>query len=677
MLTTVTKSCLPPEARAHVQLWTQRMEQLSTLGRGWTKQAGPLAKQWGVGKATLVRYKYAYDAEGIMGLVDKRKFGKYLDGGDVRGLPPQFLVYWQSLNDRFQRNNGGARQSYRVLMDTLRQWRRGNQASTIPGYTEPPDNQSGCLHPRGWSYENLTKHLPDQAESAFARQGRSAAKKYLPKVYTTRVGLDVGQVLVIDDQYHDVNVVWRNGQVARPLSFDLMDLFSGYEILDGFQPRLEKGDGTKMGLKEEDAFWLILTHLTQHGYRADIGTHIVVERGTASVRNELAEGFLAASDGKIIVDKGGVDNRPLKGLLYDGPAKGNFRFKASRESLFNLTRNLSAMLPGAVGRNRAEAPEEQQAIVRYVERLLKHVPRERWDLLKLPILDEAQFLAIMADLKEALRNRTWHNLEGWTALGHTKTLFRLPEWSDEEWIPIEQMQAELLKLPAERAELLSIALASTAEDRQLITTRPMSPREVWDAGKHKLTKLSPWAWNQIMPARMAHTRHVEDCRELRVYGGPEILRYDARAKSTTGRDIMLRPGEQFLLYVNPFSPGTALCCDTTGAAVGLLHQIVPMTRIDHAAVMSRMGQVKQMTADIEAPVARRAEGLAAERAEQREHNDRLVKGLPVTPKEHEARSHQKATARAAAAIFDEEPEAPATALQSPALQEDGPSFFDS
>ncbi|WP_256200536.1 hypothetical protein [Verrucomicrobium spinosum] len=178
------------------------------------------------------------------------------------------------------------------------------------------------------------------------------------------------------------------------------------------------------------------------------------------------------------------------------------------------------------------------------------------------------------------------------------------------------------------------------------------------------------------PARpYAHVRHVED-REIRVYGGGEILRYDAHAKTSTGRDIMLRPGEQFMIFSNPLSPDIALCCDTTGAAIGLLHRIVASTRIDHAAVISRMGRVSQMNADVEAPVAHRAEALAAERAEQQEHNDRVIKGLPVTPKEHEARTKRKAAAREAASILDEEPVMIIPATTPAPDAGDGCSIFD-
>lgn len=658
MLTTATLACLPAEARSHVQLWTARMQTLMALGRGWTRHAKTLAAEWGVSEATVVRYYYLFEAEGPTGLINKKKYGKYLGHGEVRGLPEPFLEYWKGLNERFQRN-GGARQSYRVLMDALRQWRKGNPAAAIPGYSEPPRNQTGQLHPKGWSYENLTRHVSHLTELTLARQGRGKAKALLPKVYTTRVGLEVGQVIVPDDQEHDINIAWDSiGQVARPMSFNLMDLLSGYEIIDGYQPKLTRADGTRMGLKEEDLFWMFLTHFTDNGYRADVGTWAIVERGSATLRAELAKGFADASNGKIIVEKGGVDNRPLKGLLYDGPARGNFRFKASRESVFNLWRNMVAALPGATGRNRDESPEEHQAIIKYCDKLLKRVPEERRHLIDFHILTEAQFIALMRDLRNALNERTWHNLEGWRELGFTRTMFRLPEWGDDQFVPIEEMQKQLLTLPPDRAELLSLAFASQSQSEKLIVQRNLSPREVWDAGKKHLTKLSPWAWNLAIPARLAHTRHVEDNREILIYGGPQVLRYDARARSATGRDIMLRPGEQFLVYVNPLAPDTALCCDTTGAAVGLLHRIVPMTKIDHAGVIRRLGEVRQMTADIEAPVARRAESLAQERKEQQEHNDRVLQGLPVTPAEHEARTRRKATQREATSIFDHAPSAP-------------------
>ena len=224
----------------------------------------------------------------------------------------------------------------------------------------------------------------------------------------------------------------------------------------------------------------------------------------------------------------------------------------------------------------------------------------------------------------------------------------------------QAMQQQMLSMPPERAMLVSTALS--LHQQTLTRSRKLSPAEVWQRGKPQLTRITPWQWNLIMPARMAHKVHVAPHREITISVGTscasserEKLRYDARCQSATGRDVMLRPGDEVLVYVNPHKLDVALCCDTSGAAIGLLHRIHVGTRLDLDAIHRRMGEVRQMTADIEKPIATRAEPLATERQAMNVHNERVVKGLPVTEDEHRAASERKKHARAAAAVFEADP----------------------
>lgn len=625
----IARSLLPTDAQTYLAIWELRMERLTSMGKGMTRFAREICGEWGVSFPTLMRLKKRYEDSGVMGLLDQRKWGKYLEG-ESKGLPLVFVEDWKKRQEKLQRGQT-IKHAWRCLIDDLLAWRKGDTSRAIPGYDAPPRNQPGTLFPAGWGYENLTRHQPDVAELAMARQGRSAAKKHLAKVYTTRFGIEPGQVLMVDDQWDDVLVAWNCGQTARPLRFDLMDFGCGVELLDGAQPRLEDEDGKKMGLKEDDVFWLILTHFVQNGYRADLKTHCIVERGTATLRAEVARGLFAATGGKIIVDKGGVDNRAVKGLLFDGPARGNFRFKASRESLFALRRTLMAALPAQAGRNKDEAPEEAGAIVKYVQRLFESVPQERWHLLRLPMLTQEQYYAICADLKQSLNHRRWHTLEGWDRLGYMESVYRLPGSADDEWIPLSHLQARLLTLPIAQAEELSLAIAMG--DEKLIHRLPKSPQMVWDEHKHKLTKLSMWAYSQVIPARMAHIRPVSS-QEIHIHGvGSEMLRYDARVKDLRGHYIMLTQGREYMVFVNPHLIDEALVCDLHGAAIGVMTRIIPFTRIDVDAFHSRMGVVKSMHAPVEAAVARLAEGKAKDRADMVKHNERVRKFEPITLKE--------------------------------------------
>lgn len=626
-------SNLPPAGQTHVTLWRARMEHLACCGRGWTNVAKRMEGEWGAKYATIVRYFTEYRKHGIAALLDQRKHGKYLGTGSHRRLPQVFVDFWQGLNERFQRRNGSGSTCYSVLMDQLKQWRRGVATAAIPGYDSPPKNQPGKDHPVGWSYSNLTRHLSEQVARDMARLGRGAAKRLLPKIYSTRVGIVPGQLIEIDDQWHDLQIAWNAGGVGRPLSFDLIDVASCFEIMHGVQPRLETDDGKKMGLREDDAFWLLLAYLSTHGYREDVGTTIIVERGTATVRTAFEEGLKLATEGKILIDRGSIDRRAVRGLLFDGPARGNPRHKALREGAFGYFRNLSALLPGATGRNRDEAPEEGEALVRYAEKLLRDVPPERRHLLRLPLLTEGQYMSLLWDIKQIMNNRTDHAMEGWEASGYTVTEFMLP--GTDQPLPLEHLQSRLLSMQAEdahKAELLTMAL--TDPKLGLIRPRRMSPREVWESHSSKLTKLPVWAWNMVIPAAMAHKRTINQSRELVLTGvAAEALRYDARAFNSSGREVRLRPGDEVLLFVNPYLPREILCCDVHGAAIGVLHQIEKVNRLDVEGFLKRAGQVKQMTADVEADVARRAEPLATEREAMVKHNERVVQSLPVTPQE--------------------------------------------
>ena len=645
-------SHLPPSAQAHVSLWTARMEQLARHDRGWTNVAKAVAPEWGVTYATAVRYFCAYRKHGIAALLDQRKFSRYLGSGRTKGLPAQFVDYWQGMNERFQRRNGSGATCYKLLMDQLKQWRRGVATAAIPGYDTPPRNQPGKDHPVGWSYNHLSRLKSEQVAQDMARMGRGAAKRLLPKIYSTRVGIVPGQLLEIDDQWHDIQIAWNAGGVGRPLSFDLLDVASCYEIMHGVQPRLEREDGKKMGLREDDAFWLLLSYLASQGYRDDVGTTIIVERGTATVRAAFEEGLKLASDGKILIDRGSIDRRAVRGLMFDGPARGNPRHKALREGAFGYFRNLSALLPGATGRNRDESPEEAEALVKYAEKLLRDVSPERRHLLRLPLLTEGQYMDLLWSLKQIMNNRTEHAMEGWEACGYVASEFILP--GTDQPLPLEHLQARLLSMQAEdpaKAELLTMAL--TDPKAGLIRTRRQSPREVWEAHASKLTRLPVWTWNMIVPVNMAHKRTINDSRELVVTGiTSDPLRYDARCFTSARREVRLRPGDEVLLFINPFMPREILCCDVHGAAIGVMHQIEKVNRLDVEGFIKRAGEVKQMVADVEADVARRAEPLATERAAMVKHNERVVSGEPVTPAEVSSSRLASRLQRTSHAVFE-------------------------
>ena len=650
----VLMSSIPDDAKLHVEIWRPRMEMLAQAGRGFTSIIKQHAGEWGAKPGTITRLYYAYQDHGIAGLLDKRSCGKFLEGGVSRGLPPQFIEHWRGMVERAQRGQT-MRHMHRILLDHLTQWRRGSKAHAIPGYDTPPRNQPGKNHPPGWSYDRLVQHMKGQrAELVLARQGRQALKQYLPKIYTSRVGLAPGQLIIPDDSWWDIDVAWNNGQVARPLAIDLIDVASACELLDGVMGRHVRGDGTKAHIKTEYTLWLLLAHFEREGYRADVGTHVLMEAGTATVDSAIRDAFARFTDSKIIMQAGKTDRRPLKDLYFDGPAKGNPRFKTVREGANHLLRTYASLLLAPVGRNRDEAPEEHPAIVSYVQKLMKAVPEHRRHLLKLPMLTEEQFHEIRMDLKAAVNNRTWHELEGWEECRYMRQEFQLPGWPGDHWQPFAMLQEILGELPPEKAQALSLAL--TTHRPPLIRPRRMSPAEVWDAHKHKLTRLPVWKRNLILPASMAFAARVREDRQIIIKHEGEMWRFDALCTTTRGDELQLRPGRDVLMFINPLDPQTALVTDVHNAALGISAQLITPTRLDHEGFLKRAAHRNTIAADIEHRVARRAGAIAAERAEMVQHNERVVKGLPVTDEE-------KATTRAAASVIDAETVTPATPSQ--------------
>lgn len=667
---------LPAKAQLHISTWVTRCELLDRGdGKCDTARAKQLCDSWGATLPTVLRYFYAFRDHGRMGLIDRRKYARFLNDGAVRGLPPQFVQHWKSMNERFQRENG-ARHCYRILLDQLTQWRRTRDAKyTIPGYPTPPDNAPGVRHPLGWSYENLTRHLPEVGQRALARQGRQAFKKYLPKILTTRVGLEPGELINGDDDYGDVNVLFGQ-DVGRPLHLSLVDVATVYRGLHGMAGRYE-ADGKMTALQQIHFFWLLLTHFETEGFHTQRGTTVVQESGTAHINAELRANFLHASEGKIQIDTGTVDRRALRGLLFDGPAKGNPRFKMI-EGTFSHFRTWTALLEGQTGRNRDEAPEEQTSLVRYAEKLLQLIPAEKHHLIMSPLMDVAQYTERYNLIKAALNNRTDHDMEGWEESGYMRAVFRLPEWVEQDkWAPLDQLNEVLSKMPRHEAD--EFITKMRLHPVPLFDRQRMSPREVWESTANKRTKLSVWKRHLVVPQHMARAVTVGDDRMIYIREDRQIKwAYIAMGEDVNGQKIILDRKQDLLLYVNPLNPGRALACNVHGKPLALLALYERPTRIDLDGFLKRKAERNEVAEVLEHEVSLRAGALTAERVLKAEHNLRLITNKPVTQAQKASGQAAQQAAAAAEDIYDADHAlAPAPALATtPPVPGDDLDIFD-
>ena len=567
----------------------------------------------------------------------------------------EFIDYWKSLCERNQRK---CRPAYRELIrryrnnDEISGYGRWQDAYRTKHGKEAPEGFVPDL-PDGWAYATLMRYAPSKFELTAARIGRSAASVYKPLVFTTRVGLECGQYLVFDDLEHDVkvNLLGVNKVALRPLELCCLDLFSACKIAWGMKPMIIGDDGTKEKIKEREMRFLLAYIMTRIGYRP-AGTTLLVEHGTAAIREPIEKILNDASDGAITVERSPMQGAPAIHGYYEGRGKGNFRFKAALESLHNLTHNELAMLPGQMGKDRDHSPEELHGRERVNNALIKAMaamPEARRNLLRLPFLSYFDFEDIANQVNQFINERTEHKLEGWIKSRLVTTEFRLG--TDHDWLPAEQ----LLTLPEHEREATNALVLQPGNTR----VRKMSPAEVWGRGKERFARLPGLVVPQILGEDLAAERKVgkngliefED-REL----GYEVFRYLAAVRSPDGAITRMAEGEKVLAFVNPFDPEEMHVCRAgtgKGAYMGVCKRWNTPCKADTEAVHQLMGAAAHEEKEMLAGLNARASGLVAARNDDEKHNQLVLAGAPVTEAEKEKDARIRRRIRSAEGNIEE------------------------
>jgi hypothetical protein len=206
----------------------------------------------------------------------------------------RFHEFWRTLGERNHQDWAAAHD------ELLKIWRSGydnvgKQYSAIPGYDKWPEADPFYGHPEGWSYANLMRHQSDRYDQVAARIGHAKASMHRLPVLTTRVDLQVGQYFEFDDHHFNQKVLFQS-KPMRPLGFGAVDVFSDCPLHPGFKPTLWDADEEKKRmLTEREFLWYVVAILTTVGYRADIGTELIVERGTAAIREDFEKRILSVT----------------------------------------------------------------------------------------------------------------------------------------------------------------------------------------------------------------------------------------------------------------------------------------------------------------------------------------------------------------------------------------------
>jgi len=588
---------LPAEVQADIELW---ITELQAVTKPIMASLARVAARMGVSLPTAVRKHHLWrKSRHWRTLVNKSKVP------EGRGLDDEFIHYWQGLCKQYGRKCKAAHREF------LRQFRAG---VPIPGIDATVSRKK---LPLGYSYDNLIRYRPSDFELAASRIGRSAAADFRPKIFLTRVGLSVGRRYLFDDMWHDFEVVTLGQRAPRRLlQLHAHDLFSGCQFARGLKARLkDELTGKSVNLSEKEMLFLVAHVLAEFGYHPD-GCTLLVEHGTAAIAEWIEKILFDLTAGRVTVERSGIEGASAFAGQYAGSSKGNFRFKASLESLGNLIHNETSNLiqfPGQTGSNsRLNKPEELHGRQRHADALIKAMtalPAERAALLRLPFLEVNQAKWLVEEIMERINQRTDHELEGWLDAGLTTMDFELPD------IGVISAQ-KFLSLPADKQAAL-----------QTIATplpRKLSPREVFDGGRSRLIRLRP--------EQVALLLRDVTGREVPV-GKDHLLTFDDETISPNPLRYLAHhfaPGDTFNVVVNPMSPNSAHLFDAKGAWVGVVSAWQTVRNDDLEGLHRQMGAAAQVERELLAPVAATGARITKRRIDDAQHNAEVIKGAHAT-----------------------------------------------
>lgn len=551
-------------------------------------------------------------ASGWRGAMD----GRALRAQDNVSRRIEFIKFWKGLCERHNRSNRSA------WHDLVMLWKSGE---VIPGYDEvgghPKEGMGGV--PDGWTYGNLCKHAPTKKELVLARVGRKRFEADSTSLWTTRVGVRCGQCYQFDDVWGDVKVFFGR-QFVRPLELGCIDLASTKRVMFGLCPQVREDD-KKTNLKERYMVWLALGLLSEVGYHED-GCTLIVEHGTAAIRDPLEQALLQATRDKVTIQRSGICDKPKMLGWYAGEGGGNPRMKGVLESLHHLYHSRVGMLPAQTGSNsRIDKPEHLAALEKYGKRLMTELEKfpaglvdELLSKLILPGLTLSRYHEMLFQFYQVIDGRDTHDLEGWEKSGFVKARWRLNEndcWHDQD-------------------ELANLDERQIAVWRSVVESKPgliqpvrLSPNEVW-ARRDRMKRIPQHALPGLLGPEMGREVTLRSrCIEFNdAEIDPDGLRYSSMATDPFGLQVLLKEGEKYLAFVNPFRPGSLLVTDGRGRYIGAAARIDRVQKLDQEAVFKAIGRsAHEQTVRMQQYRDRHAGDVTAHQ-EMLEHNDLVLQG---------------------------------------------------
>lgn len=529
-------------------------------------------------------------------LVRKYWLANSIDDSDLCSLPSDFVDFWRGLAGANQRK---CRPQRRALLRRLEQWRKGDPTAAIPGYDAPPPNlgrtsyTSPTSHPRGWSERNLYRLLatPEtRVELALQRIGTAAAIQLLPAIPGTRAGVRFLEYVMFDDVWLDRKIVVPGyPNPVRLLQLGCLDYATGVYLKFGQRPELPTDTGARERLKERDMKWLVAMILEEWGYPLDYDMHLVLEHGTATLREHDCRALFDWSGGRIKPCYSTMEGQLV--LAWEERGKGNPRAKAALESWHNLFHNENGALIGQVGKDRDHSPAALMGMEREARNLATSAafltPADRARL-RFPFADREQAHRETLEVVHRINTRTDHECEGFETILEWRLKGVEDTWRSE----------------AALASLCNSCNPSSSFNLDLIEwrSRKESPLE-------RLARIGANVpRGKITPGLLC--KFYEDCRVQKSLSSDGLFKF-----TFEGKEYIFGPGQglrgdvEYLGHFPPVDPGH-IHLTLDGAYIATLPRVRRIQRGDHQALAAA---IKHKHAELSARVT----------AVQRRHADKI------------------------------------------------------
>ena len=609
------------------------------------------AQNMGVPVKTARNRYDALQREGWRGLLDKRQRDSAAKMQDFDCTDRNAFSNW--IKAHAENYGGNLKHAHRAVIAFWKQARKSGEK--IPGYAAWPLPGIGG-YPVGWSYGNIAKLAKlTTYERTLSCIGRAAAHCHAPTVIRTRVGLHVGEVLMIDDGWHDVDCHMLGSQkdFVRALELAVLDVYSAHKPTWGIKPRVrDEATNKRINLRANDMRFLVAHHFCNVGYYPE-RCLVFMEHGTAVVEPRVQAILKEYSNNAIQFITGGIQDKPAILGAWTGRKGGNPRLKAAIESSWRLIHFAAKALPGQTGGDsRNNLPEDHHGREGYHKELVSAIEHARriWPEEKVqfiinsilsPVMAYQDYAKLVAEFYHIISCYTDHDLEGWDEECLAISGFR-PSVESLEFFPY----AHLAKLPPDQAEAVSSVLRANPE---LNVRRRMSRLEVFNAGKRALRRLPIQAFAEICGADLAvrrtvraHSIQFDDCEIKCGYK----FRFPAIATDQRGNEIILKDGQSYNTLLNPYDPSRLFIMDENFAVMGTLSEQIAVSYADPDAMHQAIGKASHAESLAMLPYRMRHADREGEVQRMREHNKELLSGMVATPEERAVRARAEASAQA-------------------------------